>query len=138
MRLAAVFLPLAMALPAMANPTDKEPQPDPSAPARSPSLLDGACSFTTSVVASRVLDEGESWSYTGTLQRTQTPPGTHVSAPYTVGPSGDVHIVATELLDSLVSDELDTQRLDLQGKRLEVGNIDYFVLTNVAASSATQ
>ena len=61
--------------------------------------------------------------------------GTHVAAPYTVGPD-KVNVVANEVLEGLTAGGLHNSRVGLEGKRLEVGGVTYFVLTSYSVPSS--
>jgi hypothetical protein len=102
---------------------------DPSACAQRPELVGGACSYTTSVMAKRVLAEGKPWSFTGHLAPSTVLLDSHVAAPYTVGPA-PVFVVANEVLEGLVGAGTAMQRLTLEGRLLDVGGTPYFVLEN--------
>lgn len=102
---------------------------DPSACAQRPELVGGACSYTTSVMAKRVLAEGKSWSFTGHLAASTVLLDSHVASPYTVGPV-PVYVVANEVLEGLVAAGVAMQRLTLEGRLLDVGGTQYFVVEN--------
>ena len=108
---------------------------DPTACAKKASLVGANCSYTTGMMAQRVLAEGTPWSYTGSLATSENAVGTHVAAPYTVGPD-KVNVVANEVLESLTEAGLQTGRMQLDGKRLEVDGVTYFVLVSYAAPSS--
>ncbi len=102
---------------------------DPSACAQRPELVGGACSYTTSVMAKRVLAEGKPWSFTGHLVASSVLLDSHVAAPFTVGPS-PVFVVANEVLDTLVDAGVSGRRLTMEGHLLDVGGTSYFVVEN--------
>lgn len=106
---------------------------DPSATAKKADLVGANCSYTTGMMAQRVLAEGTPWNYTGTLSSSENALDSHVASPYTVGPGGSVNVVATEVLESLTEQGAQGDRLSLSGKRLEVDGVTYFVLTSYAA-----
>ena len=103
---------------------------DPTACAKKADLVGANCSYTTGMMAQRVVAEGEPWSFTGRLVRSENALASHVAAPFTVGPDGQVNVIATEVLEALTTAELHQQPLSLDGKRLEVDGVTYFVLTS--------
>jgi len=109
---------------------------DPSACAKKASLVGANCSYTTGMMAQRVLAEGTPWSYTGNIDRSENALGTHVAAPYVVGPNHKVNLVANEVLEALTDQGLDARRVALDGKRLEVDGVTYFVLTGFTAPNS--
>jgi len=108
---------------------------DAAACAKKASLVGANCSYTTGMMAQRVLTEGTPWSFTGSLAASDNALGTHVAAPYTVGPD-KVNVVANEVLESLTVGGLHNGRVGLEGKRLEVGGVTYFVLTSYSVPSS--
>ncbi len=108
---------------------------DPTACAKKASLVGANCSYTTGMMAQRVLAEGTPWSFTGSLQESDNAIGTHVAAPYTVGPD-KVNVVANEVLEALTESGLQARRVGLEGKRLEVDGVTYFVLTSYSVPSS--
>lgn len=101
---------------------------DPTACAKKASLVGANCSYTTGMMAQRVFAEGDAWNFTGTLTPSENALRSHVAAPYTVGPD-TVHVVANEVLEAITSKGLDGDRVTLDGKRLEVDGVTYFVVT---------
>lgn len=86
----------------------------------------GACSWTTEMVAQRVLEEGTPWTYVGTLVRSENALPSKVAAPYTIGPEGRrIHVVANEVLETVDT----TGRVSLVGRVLDVDGTTYFVAT---------
>lgn len=106
---------------------------DPTACAKKSELVGSNCSYTTGMMAQRVMSEGTTWSFTGTLAKADNELTSHVAAPFTVGPDGRVHVVANEILEDLTVKGLTERRVSLEGKRLEVDGTTYFVLTGFAA-----
>lgn len=105
---------------------------DPTACAKKAELVGGACSYTTGMMAQRVLNDGTPWSYTGSLAKTTTDLESQVAAPFTVGPE-KVNVVANEVLESLTTAGAHAGRVGLEGKLLEVDGVKYFVLTSFSA-----
>lgn len=109
---------------------------DPTACAKKPHLVGANCSYTTGMMAQRVLAEGMPWNFTGRLSESDNNLDSHVAAPYTVGPEGKVNIVATEILEALIDEDLQDQRVTLDGMRLEVDGVTYFVLTSFSVPNS--
>lgn len=104
---------------------------DPTACAKKADLVGANCSYTTGMMAQRVLAEGSHWSFTGRLVPSDNALSSHVAAPYLVGPeTSRVNVVGTEVLESLTSNGLHEEPVTLDGKRLEVDGVTYFVLTS--------
>jgi len=108
---------------------------DATACAKKASLVGANCSYTTGMMAQRVLTEGTPWSFTGSLSSSDNALASHVAAPYTVGPD-KVNVVANEVLEGLTAAGVHTGRVGLEGKRLEVGGVTYFVLTSYSVPSS--
>jgi hypothetical protein len=101
---------------------------DPTGCAKKAELMGGACSYTTGMMAQRVVADGKLWAFTGSLSPVQTRLASHVAAPFTVGPD-KVYVVANEVLDALTDAGVQAGRVSLEGKLLEVDGIKYYVLT---------
>lgn len=108
---------------------------DPTHCAKKAELVGANCSYATGMMAQRVLEEGKSWSFTGSLAATTNELDSRVAAPYTVGPQGDINVIANEVIESLVTSSKDSERVALQGKLLEVDGVQYFVATTFSASN---
>jgi len=104
--------------------------------AKKTELVGANCSYTTGMMAQRVLEEGENWSYTGTLAKSDNKLDSRVAAPYTVGPKEAINVVANEVVEGLVTAGADAGRLALSGKLLEVDGIRYFVATAFKVSNS--
>jgi hypothetical protein len=96
--------------------------------ARSHTLVGANCSYTTGMVARRVVEEGEDWSFSGVLTAAPNTLSSHVAAPFTAA-SGD-YIVANELLEVLQAGGHAAARLSLAGKVLDIDGVRYVVLTS--------
>jgi hypothetical protein len=94
-------------------------------------LVGDACSYTTGMMAQRVLAEGREFTFTGTMAAAPAALESHVAAPFLVGDG--VHVVANEVIDGVPA----TGRVTLVGKRLDVNGVDYFVVTSFTALSST-
>ncbi len=127
--------------------------------ARSTQLMGaGNCSWSTSLMAQRVLSEGQPYTYVGTLQESDNELSSRVAAPYTVGPDSSIHVIANEVLDTLREeftelrsasphcapgrqadsgcDFATSTRLELRGKVLTVDTIQYLVVTEINRGSS--
>lgn len=103
---------------------------DPSESAKRVELIGpGNCSWTTAMMAERVLDEGAPYTYVGRLVEGHNKLTSRVATPYTVGPNGEIHVVANEVLDLIDRQGSMQARLELRGKVLEVDGIQYLVVT---------
>lgn len=96
----------------------------------------GNCSWTTAMMASRVLDEGSPYTYIGHLVPSRNKLSSRVAAPYTVGPEEGIHVVANEVIDLLDRQGSVRNRLELRGKLLEVDGTKYLVVTDFSPSSS--
>ena len=104
---------------------------DPTHCATKAALVGANCSWSTGTMAQRVLEEGKPWTYTGSLDKSENILESRVAAPFTVGPDQDIFVVANAVLD-----QIDAQnRLTLEGRKLEVDGVHYFVATNFAVPS---
>jgi hypothetical protein len=106
---------------------------DPAHCARKAELVGSKnCSYTTGMMAQRVLDDGAPYTYVGRLSVSDNTLESRVAAPFTLGPEDDrIHVVANEVIDLLEQHGATQRRVDLQGKVLEVDGITYFVATAV-------
>lgn len=96
--------------------------------ARSGELIGSNCSYTTSMMARRVLEEGQDWAWTGSLTASGNALPSSVAAPYVAQAS--TYVIATELVEGLKADDATASRLSLAGKLLEVDGVRYVVLTS--------
>ena len=114
---------------------------DPARSARQPDLVGPeSCSWTTSMMAQRVLDQGTPWTYVGRLAASVDALPSRVASPFTLGPDQRIHVVANEILEQLerasgapVSWK---SRVELTGRVLEVDGITYFVATAVVPAAS--
>jgi len=102
--------------------------------ARAGELIGSNCSYTTGMMARRVLEEGQDWSYVGTLAPTGNNLGSMVAVPYTA-PDG-VNVIANELVELMSADGYLRSRLSLTGKLLEVDGVRYVVLVSFKVINA--
>lgn len=105
---------------------------DPSACAKKAELVGGNCSYTTGMMASRVLSEGKPWTFTGKLVKDDNALDSHVAAPFVVGPER-VHVVANEVVEGMSTSGATTGRVTVEGKMLEVDGLRYLVVTRYDA-----
>ncbi len=100
---------------------------DPAACAKKADLVGSNCSYSTGMMAQRVLAERGSTNQLAS----------HVASPYVVGAAdAPIHVIANEVVESLTSDGLDSSRLSIEGKLLEVDGIKYLVVTEYTAAAA--
>ncbi|MCB9675972.1 MAG: hypothetical protein H6737_12690 [Alphaproteobacteria bacterium] len=104
---------------------------DATACAKKAELVGAACSYSTGMMASRVLEQGKSFSYTGKLTPTDEALASQVAAPFVVGPE-KVRVIANEVVESAQGHD----RMTFQGKVLEVDGVQYFVVTSYEKASA--
>ncbi|MBA2320407.1 MAG: hypothetical protein H0V89_04555 [Deltaproteobacteria bacterium] len=98
---------------------------DPAHCAKKAQLVGSNCSFSTGMMAQRVLDEGAVYTFAGLLTSSANQLGSHVAAPWTIGPDGAVHVIANEVVEQLDG----KGRVSLEGRILEVDGVRYFVAT---------
>ncbi|MCA9569267.1 MAG: hypothetical protein KC656_15570 [Myxococcales bacterium] len=98
--------------------------PDAASCAKKAALVGSACSYSTGMMASRVLEQGKDFTYTGTLRKADEPLASKVAAPYTVGPDS-IRVIANEVVETASPDA----RTTWTGKTLEVDGVRYFVVT---------
>lgn len=133
------LLPSAMAGPA-ASPASAAPTSVPTVEtasvdaaaashcARTGALIGSNCSYTTGMMARRVVEEGQDWTYVGELTSSSNNLGSMVAAPYTV--ADGFHVIANELVEVMSQEGHAQARLSLVGKLLEVDGVRYVVLTS--------
>lgn len=96
--------------------------------ARTAELLGKNCSYSTGMMARRVLEEGSDWAWAGPLTASPNNLATMVAAPFTIGDG--VHVIANELVEVIAGEGHANARLSLVGKLLEVDGVGYVVLTS--------
>jgi hypothetical protein len=110
---------------------------DPAACAKKADLVGSNCSYSTGMMAQRVLAEGATYTFAGSLRGSTNQLASHVASPYVVGAAdAPIHVIANEVVESLTSDGLDSSRLSIEGKLLEVDGIKYLVVTEYTAAAA--
>lgn len=102
---------------------------DPGSCAKKAGLVGSNCSYSTGMMAQRVLEEGKPWSYTGSLTAAANTLKSKVAAPFTAGPDQSIQVVANEVVEEIVTKGLAVSRVNLDGKLLEVDGVQYFVVT---------
>jgi hypothetical protein len=120
--------------PDRAHCPDQMASSDPAACAHKADLVHDACSYTTGMMAQRVLSDGHPWTFTGTLTKFDGALDSHVAAAFTVGPD-NVYVVANEVLESL-TESGQLGRVALEGRILDVDGVKNFVLTSYAAGNS--
>ena len=83
--------------------------------AQNAELLGSACSYSTNMMAERVLAEGRHYSYVGTMHQARNELASHVAAPFTVGPKNDINVIANEIVEDLHKVGAQKKRLDMSG-----------------------
>lgn len=107
--------------------------------ARAGELIGSNCSYTTGMMARRVLEEGQDWSYVGSLNTSRNDLVSMVAVPYTASDRSwpaEVNVIANELVEVLRIDGHAGARLSLVGKLLEVDGVRYVVLTSFRVLNA--
>lgn len=104
---------------------------DAAACAKKAALVGSSCSYSTGMMASRVLDQGKVFTYTGTLRASDAKLESQVAAPFVIGPTG-IHVIANEVVEAVADP---AARMTWTGKVLEVDGVQYFVLTGYEKSS---
>lgn len=106
------------------------PAADPASCAKKAELVGSNCSYSTGMMAQRVLSEGATFTYTGTMAASTNQLSSHVASPYTVGaPEAPVHVVANEVVETIAEAGVAAKRVSLEGKVLEVDGVKYLVVT---------
>lgn len=110
---------------------------NPAACAKKADLVGSNCSYSTGMMAQRVLAEGTTYTYVGTLSESENSLASHVASPFTVGAETEkAYVIANEVVEALTTDGLHDDELSIEGKVLEVDGVKYFVVTNYAARAA--
>lgn len=111
-----------------AEDADSDAHANPTACAKKADLVGANCSYSTGMMAQRVIAEGAPYTFAGRLAAAPNELDSHVAAPFVVGPE-KIAVVANEVLEQITAADLQAQRLNLQGRVLEVDGVKYFVLT---------
>ena len=101
---------------------------DPTSPARSGAMLGSACSYRTATIARRVMAQGADYAYVGSLQSNTEAQG-EVACPFRVGGQLKTCVVASELVEHLAGETVESEALSLEGRILEIDGVRYVVLT---------
>lgn len=136
---AAVFVPgVALACPGHLDgkhAAAADASSNPAACAKKAELVGEACSYTTGMMAQRVLMEGATWTYAGHLTKFDGTSPASVAAPFTVGPDS-VYVIANEVVEELVAAGAQSGRVALEGRRLDVDGVKFFVITGFVAGNS--
>ena len=108
---------------ASTDTTTKVATADASACAKKAELVGGSCSYSTGMMAQRVLDEGSEFSFIGTLNPSEKKLASNVAAPWEI--AGDIRVIANQIAEQADP----SKRLSLHGKTLEVDGVTYLVVT---------
>jgi len=93
----------------------------------------GNCSWTTAMLADRVLDEGAPYAFVGRMSASTNKLASRVAAPFTIGPTNEIHVVANEVVDLMHRQGATEGRVELRGSVLEVDGIKYLVVAEFSA-----
>ena len=96
--------------------------------ARPGKLVGASCLASTGLMARRVMEEGTTWRWQGTLTPMEGNLENSASCPYTAE-GGTFNLLATGLLEALVVCGYAGQPLELEGQLLEVEGVRYVVIT---------
>lgn len=138
------FVAAASACPYVESVASGEPvltaQVDDSAAAhaaRSAALVGANCSYSTGLMARKVIAEGRDWSFVGSLKTSTNDLASRVATPFqTVGGDAAGLVVGTELLETLVAAGHADATLALSGRAMEIDGVNYIVLTSFRVINA--
>ncbi len=102
---------------------------DPTHCAKKDGLVGANCSYSTGMMAQRVLEEGQPYTFTGSLAQAKNDLDSKVAAPFAIGPDAAINVVANAVLEDLIEHEQAKTRLEMTGRLLEVDGVQYFVAT---------
>ncbi|MCO4747991.1 MAG: hypothetical protein KC912_24575 [Proteobacteria bacterium] len=119
---------------AVAADTETVAAVDPTHCAKKASLVGSNCSYTTGMMAQRIVAEGSNHAFAGMLTSFDEELESHVAAPFTLG--SDVHVVANAVIEQLTEAGLTDSRVSLEGKMLEIDGVKYFVATRYVSLAA--
>ncbi|MFZ5482480.1 MAG: hypothetical protein ACOZNI_37300 [Myxococcota bacterium] len=101
--------------------------------AKSAALIGSNCSYTTGMIARRVVDEGQDWSWRGVLADAKGDLTSQVAAPFV---ANGARIVANELVELIVDGGHGHARLAFVGKSLDIDGVRYVVITSFEVLSS--
>lgn len=105
--------------------------------ARSAGLVGANCSYSTGLMARKVMAEGRDWSFVGGLKTSTNDLASRVATPFqTIGGDGAGLVVGTELLETLVVAGHAGATLALSGRAMEIDGVNYVVLTSFRVINA--
>ncbi len=93
-------------------------------------LVGANCSYSTGLMARRVVDQGAPWRGQSGLVPTQDKLESGVAAPFLVGPDDGFRVIANEVVQVLCDGGHAQEQLELTGRWLEVDGVRYVVLTS--------
>ena len=102
---------------------------DPTHCAKQSGLVGANCSYSTGMMAQRVLEEGQPYTFTGSLAQASNDLDSKVAAPFAIGPQDGIHVVANAVLEDLIDHNQAKSRLEMTGRLLKVDGVQYFVAT---------
>ncbi len=99
--------------------------------AKKAEFIGGNCSYSTNMMAQKVMEQGAAFSYTGSMDKSDNKLDSHVAAPFVI--KGDIHVIANAVLDTLGAVD---GRMAMNGKMLEVDGTKYFLLVDASPSNS--
>ena len=108
-----------------ATETNEVAKVDLASCAKKAELVGSACSYSTGMMAQRVLDKGTEFSFVGTLAESNDKAPSNVATPWIV--AGNIHVIANQLADKVDP----ASRLSISGKTMEIDGVTYLVMTEV-------
>ena len=104
---------------------------DASACAKKASLIGGNCSYSTNLMAQKVMERGTAFTYTGTFLTAENKLDSHVAAPFVI--HDDIYVIANQVVENVTDTDA---RLAMTGKMLEVDGTKYFLLTEFSPTAS--
>lgn len=98
--------------------------------ATSAELVNRGSSYSTGLMARRVMEQGSDWVGNGALTAADLDPEATVAIPFTLVEDNNVHILATELVEALTVSNSVGQPMAMAGRVMEVDGVRYVVLTS--------
>lgn len=96
--------------------------------AKEASLVGQNCSYSTGMVARRVVEEGQDWAWQGSLVDARDTLPSQVAAPFAA--EAGTRVIANELVEILKNSGHVHSRLAVTGKLLDIEGVRYVVLTS--------
>lgn len=93
-------------------------------------LLGAGSSYSTTLMARRVMEQGEEWSKVAALIAANPDTDTMVAAPFTLVEDTTVRVLATHLIERIANEKYVGPTLQLAGKQMDVDGTRYVVVTS--------